>query len=248
MLTSARNLEAEKKKIEKARREHSSATKDKSATVTSNQGLPPKASKPCHYEAKGSGNCRFGDKCKFSHDPSILAAYNRKKNSGKSETIAVVQDADDYACMLTDISAIADDRSYLFPGCGDLIEYVSDCTDEKFPFPDGKDFQPVLPLLPVDSSAMVACPEPLFMIDFTWLPTAKQKTIISCGTLVLLISVRVRWHILFNTDRSFRQSLICLLNNSICAKTISATVVLSLKVHVNLIRSQCLLIQVASEM
>ena len=157
--------EAEKKKIEKARREHSSATKDKSATVTSNQGSPPKASKPCHYEAKGSGNCRFGDKCKFSHDPSILAAYNRKKNSGKSETIAVVQDADDYACMLTDISAIADDRSYLFPGCGDLIEYVSDCTDEKFPFPDGKDFQPVLPLLPVDSSAMVACPEPLFMID-----------------------------------------------------------------------------------
>ena len=126
--------EAEKKKIEKARREHSSATKDKSATGSSNQGSTPKASKPCHYEAKGSGNRRFGDKCKFSHDPASLAAYNRKKNLGKLETIAVVQDADDYACMLTDDSAISGDCGYLFPGCGDLIEYVSECTEEKIHF------------------------------------------------------------------------------------------------------------------
>ena len=63
---------------------------------------------PCHYEAKGSGNCRHGDKCKFSHDPSVLVAYNNKKNAERSSTksaaVAVVQDSDNYACMLAEDS------------------------------------------------------------------------------------------------------------------------------------------------
>ena len=156
--------EAEKKKIEKARRAYSSTASDKATS-----GSLGKSSKPCHYEAKGSGNCRHGDKCKFSHDPSVLAAYNKKKNaersSTKSATVAMVQDSDDYACMLAEDSISSEEYCYLFPANGDLIEYTSDSTEDNFSLSDGKDFLPILPAEDSDSCAMVASPEPRFMVD-----------------------------------------------------------------------------------
>ena len=38
--------------------------------------------KPCWDEAKGKGECKFGDSCRFSHDPQVLKEFNKGKGKG----------------------------------------------------------------------------------------------------------------------------------------------------------------------
>ena len=84
--------EAEKKKARKAR--SSASAGDKAATASSNQGSTAKAVKPCHYEARGSGNCRHGE-CKLSHMIQQSRLHTTRRRTREGETIAVVHDVDD---------------------------------------------------------------------------------------------------------------------------------------------------------
>ena len=38
--------------------------------------------KPCWDEAKVKGTCKFGDSCRFSHDPQVLKEFNKGRGKG----------------------------------------------------------------------------------------------------------------------------------------------------------------------
>ena len=52
----------------------------------------------------------------------------------------MIQDVDDYACMLAEHSAIPKEYDYLSYERGDLIKYDSGYYQEKFSLSDGNDF------------------------------------------------------------------------------------------------------------